>query len=438
MNTAALLTKIFDILNKESKYAVLRNYEGLPEKNTSRDIDIAIEKKDFLKTRSRLAKLIEESGWRIVTYLKSDRLITWGCGIVHPDGTVEVVQLDFFYHTSVFGILLLDNEQILADRMFNGKLYHVEKQYEFLDKYLYDRAVGVDYPDKYGETRRAVEKDPLVEIVVKRLFRQEDLIACDRTSKQKLLKAALRWNFKRYGLKCLGHYLSFEYYQIKNYFYSNPGFSIGFTGPDGSGKTTVIETVLSALGEVFRKAHKYYHFRPHLFGNLGDVAHSAGIKKEVDKQYDKPHRGKKTGVISSLCRLMYYSVDYIVGYWAKVKTATRITRIVIFDRYYTDIICDSRRSRIYLNSRFLYGFGKLFVPSLDYNILLTAELNTILARKQELDGKGIEAINSKIDFLKEKKGYYKIMNDGTPQDAVAKILRIVFDEQHKKNMKRMR
>ena len=136
--------------------------------------------------------------------------------------------------------------------------------------------------------------------------------------------------------------------------------------------------------------------------------------------------------------MTYYSVDYILGYWAKVKTMTRITRLVIFDRYYTDIICDSRRSRIYLNPKFLYGFGRLFIPSLDYNILLTAQTVTILARKRELDTEGIAAINAKIDYLKNKKGYYKVMNEGTPQEAVTKILNIIFEKQHKKNLKRLK
>lgn len=139
-----------------------------------------------------------------------------------------------------------------------------------------------------------------------------------------------------------------------------------------------------------------------------------------------------------MCRLVYYSLDYILGYWAKVKSMTRITRIVIFDRYYTDIICDSRRSRIYLPPKFLYSFGRLFIPSLNYNILLTAKTETILSRKQELGIKGIEAINSKIDYLKDKKGYYKIINESTPQKAVVEILQIVFEEQQQKNLKRLK
>ena len=158
----------------------------------------------------------------------------------------------------------------------------------------------------------------------------------------------------------------------------------------------------------------------------------------MDRNYSNPHRGGETGVLSSLARLFYYSIDYIIGYWVKVKSATRITRMVIFDRYYTDIICDSRRSRIYLNPKFLYSWGKLFIPSLNYNILLTASTETILTRKRELDEAGIKAINDRIDYLADKKGYKKVLNESTPEETVKQILSYILENQHKKNLKRLK
>ena len=163
-----------------------------------------------------------------------------------------------------------------------------------------------------------------------------------------------------------------------------------------------------------------------------------GLKKEVDREYTKPHRGHKVGVISSLLRLCYYTIDYILGYYKLVKGKLFRRNIVIFDRYYTDVICDSRRSRIFLNYKFLYWFGKVFIPRLDYNILLTARTETILGRKQELTREGIEMINDKIDYLATKKGYKKVMNEGTAEEAVTEIFEWVFEEQHKRNLKRLK
>lgn len=432
MTMKEFLETLFGYLNNHVRYAVLRNFEGLPENFESRDIDLAIERREYKKVKKDLLALVEREGWKLVTLLQSDRLITWVVGHIDGEGNCDLVQLDFFFDTSVFGIRLISSKEVVDSREFNGKVYHANKEYEFLDKYLYDRAVGAAYPEKYAETRRRIEGNAFVQGKVREVLGCQSLEECDRKAAKPMLLHALRHN--------LGHALCafprFEYSRMRNYL-RGTGFSIGFTGPDGAGKTTVIDMMIDQLGDVFRKAHAYFHFRPMLFGNLGDVAHSAGIKKEVDHEYDKPHRGGKTGALSSLLRLAYYSTDYILGHFARVKPVVRITRLAIFDRYYTDIICDSRRSRIYLSTGLLYRLGRLFIPQLDYNILLTASTDTILSRKRELDREGIEAINRKIDYLADKPGYYKIMNDGKPQEAVAKILRTVFEAQHKKNLKRL-
>lgn len=435
-NTKEHISDIISLLNKEANYAVLRNFEGLPDNNNSRDIDIIITRDSYKKVKEKLVTLIDSSGWKIVTKQYNDRKVSLVLAKI-DEQDISIIEWEFFFEIMVWGIQLMTAEELLTDKKFNGLLYHVDTAGEFLCKYLYNRAVGCKYPEKYRATREAAEHLPVVEKKIKELFGCNSLAECDKESGKSLILKALWYNFKTRTIDHIYSLLYFLYAYIKNYIIG-VGFSIGFTGPDGSGKTTVIEMLLQRIAPVFGNAHKYYHFRPMLFGNLGEVAHSAGIKKEVDRDFDKPHRGGKTGKINSLLRLAYYSIDYIIGYFLKIKTITRITRVVVFDRYFTDIICDSRRSRIYLSTKFLYTWKKLFIPSLNYNILLTANSNTILARKRELDEEGIKTINDKIDYLCKKKGYRKVLNETTPHAAVAEILTYVFGEQHKKNLKRLR
>ena len=435
--TTELLSALFGHLNANCEYAVLRNFEGLPERNDSRDIDIIIERKSYKNEKNNLIALLEKHCWKIITYLKSDRLITYVCATTSEENT-EIVQWDFFFDTSVWGVQLMSAKEFLAHKQFNGFLYYVGVECQFLDKMLYNNVVGSKYPEKYRATREAAENNDIVKRKIKQIFGCNSVDECEKKRGKRLFFRALWSNMKRRPFGLLAGIILFLYTFIGNYLRSRTGFSIGFTGPDGSGKTTIIDTILERIAPVFKTAHKYYHFRPALFGNLGEVAHSAGIKKEVDRNYSDPHRGGKTGKVSSFLRLCYYSVDYIVGYFVKVKSVTRITRVVIFDRYYTDIICDSRRSRIYLSPKFLYWWGKLFIPTLDYNILLTASSETILARKRELDEEGIRTINAKIDYLTGKKGYTKVLNESTPSVAVNEILSFVFEKQHKKNLKRLK
>ncbi|MBO4332313.1 MAG: hypothetical protein J5875_04030 [Paludibacteraceae bacterium] len=149
--TVEHITSVIHLLNDKADYAVLRNYEGLPDKNKSRDIDIIITPESLKKCEKDILNLIVEGGWKIVTYLKSDRLYTYVCGRCDEDG-VEMVQWDFFINTSVWGLELMSAEEFLKHKAFNGFLYYVGVEAQFLDKYLYNRTVGAKYPEKYNET----------------------------------------------------------------------------------------------------------------------------------------------------------------------------------------------------------------------------------------------------------------------------------------------
>lgn len=432
-----LIRAIIGLLNERVSYAVLRNYEQLPLGNDARDIDIIIRRRDFMGVRRDLVSLIDRLGWRIVNYLNSDRLVTFVCGRNTP-GHTDMVQWDFFFDTSVWGIRLMSADEFLADKEFNGFLWHSLPASRFLDKYLYDRAVGAQYPERYRESRRAAEHLPAVHGKLRRVFGCSSAGECDCRVRMRLMAAALRHNLFRRPVPLVREMARWAWSYTRNYFRSSTGLSISFTGPDGAGKTTVIEQVIGRTGDVFRKAHVYLHFRPALFGNLGDVAQKAGVKKEVDRNYSDPHRGARTSAVSSLARLSYYTADYVLGHWLRTKRYTRITRLVIFDRYFTDIICDPRRSRIYLPFRFLDLWRRLLIPRLDYNILLTASPEVILSRKRELDKKDIDAINARIDLLAPRKGYLRVFNDTTPDHAVDAILTHVFDDRHSRNLRRLK
>lgn len=54
MNTTEHITSIIGLLNDGAEYAVLRNFEGLPDSNASRDIDIIITRRSFNAIRKQL------------------------------------------------------------------------------------------------------------------------------------------------------------------------------------------------------------------------------------------------------------------------------------------------------------------------------------------------------------------------------------------------
>ena len=133
--TADFQSKFFILLNSKIDYVVLRNFEGLPERNDSRDIDIALKRSDYFDIKQSLLELVENEKWHIITYLNSDRLVTWVLGKI-DNATTELIQLDFFFNTSVFGIELMSSEELINNREYNGKIFYPDISIQFLDKYL--------------------------------------------------------------------------------------------------------------------------------------------------------------------------------------------------------------------------------------------------------------------------------------------------------------
>ena len=419
------LTDLFALLNNEYLYAVLRNYENLPEGDSGRDIDILILKNELRELKKQLPDFAEEHDCKILYTHNDNQFFT----IVLGDDQDEIFQLDFQYNFAWLGIDLLNENEVLCRRVFNGKVYHFNPDLTFLPKYLYSRILGATYPEKYAATRQAAldfDEQYIVNTLKLVSGKSGDFAYWDNVSKHKLRLHCFLAALKRNPLRATGHLASFIFHYIADLF-CRRGLMISFSGPDGCGKSTVIDKIIAKL-EV--NPPKLFHFRPTLLPNLGEAAHSAGLKKEVDRNFDVPHRGKKQGFFSSMIRLCYYSSDYILGYLVKILPLRQKKHIVFFDRYFTDIIADSERSSIFLNYKFI-AFLRHFIPRCQYNFIFIVDPETILQRKQELTAEAIGKIYLHLNYLADRdKRYFKIDNNTTPEDAVHAILQTLLKNQH--------
>ena len=85
---------------------------------------------------------------------------------------------------------------------------------------------------------------------------------------------------------------------------------ISFSGPDGSGKSTIVEEVKSRLSEEGYVVGVKHH-RPEILPNLSFFI-GKGRRDEPDSSGAfTPHSGVTTSRFSSLFRLIYYWLDYI-------------------------------------------------------------------------------------------------------------------------------
>jgi thymidylate kinase len=150
------------------------------------------------------------------------------------------------------------------------------------------------------------------------------------------------------------------------------GLWIAVLGPDGSGKSTVIDRLEAALEPAFRRTARF-HLRPHLLKGT-----SAAEKPNTD-----PHGQRPRGLLASALKLIYFWADYTLGYWLRVRPQLVRSTLVIFDRYFCDLLIDPRRFRSN-GPRWLTRAIAAVIPMPDLLLILDAPAEVLQARKQEV------------------------------------------------------
>jgi thymidylate kinase len=428
-----LVKKLFITLNANFNYAVLRGYEELPDNFSSHDIDIIVDKNEFSELKRQVSDLIDEFDCRLIMVNETERFVTFIIAKRVGD-EVRHLYLDFFFNFSLYGICFVAGDKVLLSRIFNGKVYHVSLVFEFLEKFLNTRLLGAEYPEKYTNVLASITSEHesdlrylLVEIFNRKV---DSLLAFNSFGSSRLLIVAFLSSLRRQPISQLAMSCHFLFFYIRNRLKPN-GFSLSFTGPDGSGKTTLLTAVNSEISKIYREV-AVKHFRPTILPRIAEVFNSVGLKDSVDRDYHKPHRGELSGGVSSFTRLFYYLLDYIVGHYRLIEPVLFRRGVVIFDRHFTDIASDGRRSKIDLNYRFIFAFRR-FVPSIDYNFIVFAAPHEVLNRKKELTETQIIEIYEKLDFIcDEDERYLRINNDLKPRVAVNMIIDHIFDKQDQK------
>ncbi|MCA9807778.1 MAG: hypothetical protein KC476_07465 [Cyanobacteria bacterium HKST-UBA06] len=158
------------------------------------------------------------------------------------------------------------------------------------------------------------------------------------------------------------------------------GVVVAFLGPDGCGKTSVIEAVGQRLTTTFTDQH-YYHLRPRMLNYNSKVGALSG--------YDQPHKQPPRGTLVSLVKLLYFVLDYYLGYWLRVLPQKDARSLVIFDRYVHDLLVDTARFRLSLPEGVIRAILRL-VPLPDLIVVLDGSAQCFHDRKQELSLEELE------------------------------------------------
>ena len=148
---------------------------------------------------------------------------------------------------------------------------------------------------------------------------------------------------------------------------------IAILGPDGSGKSTVIEGVTKRLAERRLKALQL-HWRPKVLWRAEAVP--GGVVPD-------PHAKPPRGMAMSLLKLLALWLEWWMAHLWKLRHVRAKDRIVVSDRYYIDLVVDPRRYR-YGGPLSLAAFAFRLFPKPDRVVCLVGAPKTIYARKKEV------------------------------------------------------
>jgi len=362
-------------------YCILAGYEHLPE--TFSDIDFMVSAKDFERLPRILSDFAARSGCKLVQALQHESsacyfVLAWQDGakvcFLHPDSASD-------YRRN--GRLWFSAESVLQDRRrlengffapspANAFAYYLVKRIDKRDLGEDPGARLLSYysADPAGAVREIERLLPDSAEIVKTALRcgnwQE--ISTRIGSLANELRGQHPAETGRRRLSSLGSEL---FRRVQRVIFPT-GMWVAFLGPDGSGKSSVIEAVAMQLAPAFRRVSRF-HYRPMLIAGPGK---SSG-------PVTNPHGKAKRSSLSSSIKMMMLLADYVLGYLLRLRPALVRSSFVIFDRYFSDVLADPKRLR-YGGPRWLSRLVNWIIPQPDLLIILDAPADVLWSRKQEV------------------------------------------------------
>ena len=385
MKRTECLRSIFSFLRASSiPFLVLRSYEFLPEKFEGGDVDLIVQKEG--------AKLL-------LSFLNEHYTIT---AVSLHLGTVNVfiflskeeqLQIDVMFSLNYNGIPYLDVSELLSDRVEHHELYKPAPWHEYFALLLPHFFYTGEEKEKYQERMSSLlmSHPAKISALHKKIFGHE----------KKRSIARFYWANRRKAALMSQHY-SLELYKYIRQPYSR---TVAFLGPDGAGKSTVLEK-LKDLDILFAKVTTFTHLKPQYL--LKRRNQNRGIVTE-------PHAEEPRNTWTASLKMVVYVQEYWIEYFIKPK---RLSNIKIYDRYMHDTIIDPRRYRL-PEGGFAQRFLSRLAPQPIVFIVLDADPDIIQARKAEVPLEATrKQCQSYLDFAKRNSKQCAIINANQSADEV--------------------
>lgn len=428
------LVEFFNSINEKFEYVVLRNASELPYENFSNDIDILIDEQKYKDFEKNMNNIFISNGFNRVERTSFHGIECYT--FYNIEGEINSLKIDLFFNVQGGGVKYYDFKNIIKYKQkTKNDIFVLENEIEYFLTALKTIAAGGKLKEKYLNSfiKNSIEKDHILyqNIKSKKLFEYLINIKKDKENpssinRKLIIKEVRTNNWKESKIKTIIDNFTHVKNEILRSFTHN--YKFVFVGPDGSGKTTLNEKLINESyikTRAKKERFQVFHHRPHLLPMISEIFKKSETLDD-DNDYDhinNPHSGKSSNSVVSFIKLMYYSLDYTLGFVFKILPVNRQGRFIIFDRYYYDFIVDQKRSAIKLPKSIVKILYKLFIPKPKRVYFIKVDPITAYNRKKELSVEAIELINNEYEKLAKEFNNFKIIENNNLDTAYNELLK---------------
>ena len=374
MNKIEILYKILKDLKDHNLNICVLSIDTNGDIQSDTDIDLITSAKSTKKTVRLILKTIEDTDWKSVNFF-------WhgGGGIqLYLTNEEEHIILDIydkFWLNDKLKITFNKNFEIIKHKNFYIPAPECEFTYLLLKRFsknsieerhynrlfqLIKKIKSTEHPF-FKNIYNTIGKNNLIKIIDE--LKQEKKLSIEKINEYYFLIKRNRFEKIITFIKDIHRFI----FRVTN----PTGAFISFLGTDGSGKSSIINKLLPDIDWIFRK-NKIIHFRPAVLD-----------KKSENIIVSNPHANQPRSKIISILKLIYYYLDFLIGYIKIVKPNLIGSSLLIFDRYFYDIIVDPLRYRYGASNLLVEALSKI-VPKPNIVFILNSSEDILYKRKQEL------------------------------------------------------
>ena len=346
----AFLRLLFRLLDEHDvRYCVLHSYEGLPDELPS-DLDLAVHPRDVAKLPF-VFRALADQGYQPVQCVNYAVKGYYFDFVWFEGPAFKCISVDLTYEYRRGGLILASGEDLVARRQRRSLLWTPDPATEFA--YLLAKKTFKGFVPARQEQRlkRLVEElgRPEAERVAARLFGEkwkgQVVESCARGCCRKplgKLKKRLCWTvITRDALNPIRCVLA-DAPRLTRRWFQPTGLFVVVLGPDGVGKSTLIEHLTQYLLPPFRR-HRVFHARPMLLWR----------RKDAGTGHRPPRQTSAFPSCSRLQNCFALLPDYWFGYLVFTRPLFARSGLIVFDRYFHHLLVDP--------IRYLYG-GPMWLP----------------------------------------------------------------------------